>query len=414
MVKEKGIKAAKGVLRAPYLSTLEQNLHRIIEPINPPSASAPSDSNKGHVNLVQMIENSFGSHFHERLSHAKSPVKSHFQGLFDGLDTITSVSDASNVLELSEGNRIKVIQGAHREEELIDIFNKLYYHGKLSRMIAEAIIKHPNCSRQNVEKIIRLVLSGGKLVHWPVHHEYIFRLHAANICWIRKKIPEQARALIIDCYDTVWRPALNSELLDSRVYQGLYKALIALGGKELLRNDLMDMKDVANNQLIGKLFIPLWQTSIQIRDYDFSKDMISIASELYQINDPDSIVLFIQSMSIFYSMINDNQVLRELDSTKLSEIVSIPIDTGRQLDTGLLNRLLDFCLYLETKSLGEITAKIVRNLNGTLDQFLESSQDKDKISMALVVQKLHILQKHSKLEVTTHVSRSKNVVLNDT
>jgi hypothetical protein len=407
--------AVKGLLRhsaktssstnEPRTLYMERMLRKLVESFDAP----PPLSHKEQGDLAGRLRSSMKESLSEKST--EKPIQSHFQGLFAGLDVITS-SKADALLDSTDSTRCSVINECKQQKEVFSILDSLYYHGKLSRPVASAVLK--NRAVTDVDHITQLVNSGGNLIKWSGLDKHVFRLQTANKYWSLKK-PEKARELTADCLGTVWIPALIDGELDNTAIRGLSRAILALGGRELLLRHIggwtADTFEYTESNVVAKTLIPLWTSFAQAEDFELASKVINVSKQITgkDTSKRDSSSLFVNFVSILHQHASENEPFRRLLSElKVYKLAVTPIDTKKDLDTAVLNKILDFTSQLQERGYRTIVHQAVKEIDYAIDRLLLVVDSYQTISMALAVQKVKVLKgrlgnpDHSKVPANNH------------
>ncbi|KAA8898569.1 hypothetical protein TRICI_006524 [Trichomonascus ciferrii] len=364
-------------------------LRKLVEPFDAP----PPLSHKEQGDLAGRLQSSMKERLFE--TSTEKPIQTHFQGLFAGLDAITS-SKADSLLDCTDATRCSVINECVEQKDVFTILDTLYYHGKLSRPVASAILKSRAVT--DVEHITQLVNSGGNLIKWSGLDKHVFRLQTANKYWSLKK-PEKARELTTDCLDTIWIPALIDGELDSAATRGLGRAILALGGRELLTAHIsrwtVEIFKYSNSNVVAKTLIPLWTSFAQAEDFELAAKVIKVAKQINteHVSKKDSSSLFVNFLFILHEHALEDELFRRLLSDlKVYKLAVTPIDTKKDLDTTVLNKILDFTAQIQERGYPTVVKQAVKDIDHSIEHLLLVVDSYQTISMALAVQKVKVLK----------------------
>lgn len=379
-----------------------QGFQKLVEPYDAPPP--PTYGEQG--DLLNIIKGAFG----EQLEHNSSvkPVNQHFEGLFTGLGVLTEKTNT--LLSLNENQLLSKISKCKDENTLLKMFDELYYHGKLSYSVALAILRHKSVN--NIDKLCQEIAYGGSLTKWDNYQRHAFKLHAANKYFSLKQ-PAKAKEIIIDRFENEWVPVLKKLELDSKSFVGLGRALLALNGRDLLLSEISKWnKDTfqKNNDLVSSnLLIPLWTACIQVKDYKAAFEIIKVAKQL-QAEHALTPTLFIHYLFALHNNF-DTALTTYLKTTQQQLdrlLVSLPIDTEKQLDAPFILRMLDFTSLLQKQGFNAIVEAQVELFDCVLENVLSESCHNDMISLALATQKLKVL--HSFIENPEMLSNEETAI----
>lgn len=238
--------------------------------------------------LSRMLNGILDSQMSKGKSSVK-PVESHFQQLFDGLSTLSSIEKpTSSLLRCDEEERVSRIgRDITSQEALLAAFDELYYHGQLSRHVASTIVRQPALT--DVSRIVKLILSGGTgLFKWSLSDKLLFRLHLAHkLLTLKKK--EQAKLLVVDSFESLWIPSIQAQTVSPSVVQNLGRALIAFNRSDLvvaltLNQFQVNQRDGRANSAkiysqLTSVCLPLWQAATQMKRHELAKQIIVTCME---------------------------------------------------------------------------------------------------------------------------------------
>lgn len=394
--------AVQGLIRqagnkAPSAATskslyMERMLQKLVEPLDAP----PPMTFKEQGDLAGKLRNTMKEDLSQK---TEKPIQSHFRGLFAGLDAITSTDQAStNLLHCTDTKRNKVINQCQGEPEVLTILDHLYYHGKLSRPVASAILKHKSVT--DIEHINELVNSGGNLIKWSGQDKYVFKLQTANKYWYLKQA-DKARELVTDCLEATWIPVLIKGELDPNAVRGLSRAIIALGGREKLLQEIGkwstgQLPDDGSQGIVTKTLIPFWASFMQAEDFELTKKAIDVSHNILDRSNVHSntfMKVFIECLAVLSEAASESSSLKRylLGELKVYKLGISPIDTEKHLDTSVLNHVLDVATKMEEAGYHTVTDSVLKEINGSIENLLKVVDSYQTISMALAVQKLKVL-----------------------
>lgn len=390
---------AKGLLRQaskaaspanePRPLYMERMLRKLVESFDAP----PPMSYKEQGDLAGRLRSSMKESLSEKST--EKPIQTHFQGLFAGLDAITSAK-ADALLTSTDSTRCSVINQCKQQKEVFTILDSLYYHGKLSRSVASTVLKHRAVC--DVDRITQLVNSGGNLIKWSGLDKHVFRLQTANKYWSLNK-PEKARELTTDCLDIIWIPALIDGELDNTAIRGLSRAILALGGRELLLTHInkwtAETFEHADSNTVAKTLVPLWTSFAQAEDFELAGKVISVSRAITgrDVAKRDSSSLLVNFLSILHEHALENEPFKQLLlDLKVYKLAVTAIDTKKDLDTAVLNKILDFTAQIQERGYRTIVQQAVKEIDCSIDYLLLVVDSYQTISMALAVQKVKVLK----------------------
>lgn len=322
--------AANGAIRRQFAEKLGftnalerkiQELERRITSSSESSSSSAEFRNEGQE-LGDLLKGILDNQMNMHKKTSNQPVESHFQELFEGLSTLSTVEKpAWSLLRLSEDQRVARIGELKSQETVLKAFDELYYHGQLSRRAASAILR--NQALVDVSRILKLVLSGGTgLFKWSLSDKLLVRLNLAHKLLILKK-REQARSLVIDSFDTLWVPSIQAQTVNSSVVINLGKALIAFRRMDLV-NDLVlaqfhnrDQTRVCSQ--VYSVCLPLWQAALQMKKPECARQIITTSmqklTDLDMQNSSETSVLIVNLLDILYhELLSSEMAEMQLDS----------------------------------------------------------------------------------------------------
>lgn len=168
------------------------------------------------------------------------PVTDHFLDLFTGLNIISNTgppdkrsSSSSGLLGMTEKQKLAAIANCTDGPQLTHMLDELYYHSRLSRPLASAILKNASFRAADVDHLARLIFGRGNLLGWTVANCYTFKLQIANKYWV---LGDRAKAKlqVVDGFEATWVPVLEEGSLPPGVLMGLVKAVLLFERPDLI------------------------------------------------------------------------------------------------------------------------------------------------------------------------------------
>lgn len=153
------------------LRLLEQSVGRWAKRLE--GADLPEIDQRVQTLLQQQIERQTPNSAQKRLT-------AHFDDLLSGLDAISSTSE---ILTMTDTERLSLLKGHRTEPPIVKLFNQLYFHAKLSPRVAQAVLLDPVLSLESVERLVKQVSDSGTLVRWSTGDKIEVQLAAASRLW---------------------------------------------------------------------------------------------------------------------------------------------------------------------------------------------------------------------------------------
>lgn len=329
---------------------------------------------------------------------SKSPVTDHFLDLFTGLNIISTTQDGPyskngtvrpSLHGLNDKQKIAFINTCTEEAPLKQALDELYYHGRLSRAVASAILK--NRAYRDVDHMYQLVFGRGNLLGWTVGSCYTFRLQVANKYWVIGEY-DKAKMQVVESFSTSWAPVIEGGLISNGVLQGLAKAVLLFKRPDLLMDMVRGRKtqspntsnmtagvdDVARNNVLRRL-MPVWVECHKQQAYDICDQVVDTGVYLSKLQADEFYEM------IFYCLdaLRDGSIGRNTTAND-AEFHKLLIN---HTDGALLVKLAD--MACESKS-----RKLYVLLKGYLDGLIGSTSGtrrtvhSETLSTALALQKL--------------------------
>lgn len=202
-----------------------------------------------------------------------SPVTDHFLDLFTGLNIIstTKPNEKSSMLGLTEKQKIAFLSKCDDSAALTHALDELYYHSRLSRVLASTILKNP--AYTEVDHMYQLIFGRGNLLGWTVASCYTFKLQVANKCWVMGE-RDKARAQVVDGFASTWVPVVESGLLSNGVLMGLVKAVLLFKRADLLSAMVGRWSAAGQEQVVARV-LPIWVECHKQREFAVCDELIS-------------------------------------------------------------------------------------------------------------------------------------------
>lgn len=179
-------------------------------------------------------------------------IMNHFQSLFKGIEVISHGNN--NLTDATDDQRLAYVRKLDSEENAIELFDVLYYSGKLSFKVALGILRSPVV--KDIHHLVALFNSGGTLFKWTPTERHAFRMQIANKYNVLGD-SKKARELIVGWIDN-WVRLAHAGELNRKTIMALGSALLAFDrGDYFVR--LLNERDLDS---IVKSAVPLYRVAL--------------------------------------------------------------------------------------------------------------------------------------------------------
>lgn len=314
----------------------------------------PAPLTREESNLAGMLNKYLESELEKNSS--KSPVTDHFLDLFTGLNIISSspTSKHGRLHDLNDLEKISFLSKCLDSQELKEVFDELYYHGRLSRAVASCILK--NKAFKDIEHVSQLINGRGNLLGWTIGNCFTFQLQIANKYFMLGEY-EKAKSQVIDGFEGSWVPVVESGLISNGVLQGLTKAVLLFKREDLLVS--MVKRWNKGDEKVLKRMLAVWIEARKQNAENVVVQVVETGLNLSQANFDEYHCLLFKSLD----HLGDNT------------------DYQLLLGDGVLVKLADLACSTQSRPLYEL-------LKEYLDGLILKSDYSETLSTALAFQKL--------------------------